>query len=232
MTTAIAVCGLMIPAQQSKAADLSFPLQILPLDDHPLPSHSALSKDDNREHLFKVSASDVGAGAENFIDNMAKRALEFLGNSGMSQDQKTESFRRLLNDSFDLETIGRFVLGRYWKTSTEQQRKEYQALFRKMVVDVYAKRFGEYKGQKFETRGHKADNEKDTLVTSFIVPGDGPEVQVEWRVRYKNGRYQIVDVIVEGVSMSLTQRSEFATVIQRGGGDVQVLLAHLKDKQK
>lgn len=187
----------------------------------------AVSSSEERQELFQVSASDVGAGAENFIDNMAKRALDFLGGAS-SQDQKTASFRKLLNDSFDLDTIGRFVLGRYWKTSTAQQRDEYQKLFRQMVVDVYAKRFGDYKGQKFETRGHRADGEKDTIVTSFIIPAEGPEVQVDWRVRYKNGRYQIVDVIVEGVSMSVTQRSEFAAVIQRGGGDVQVLLAHLR----
>lgn len=190
----------------------------------------AISTDADRKELFTVSTANVGAGAENFIDNMAKRALDFLGNPATSQEQKTASFRKLLNDSFDLETISRFVLGRYWKTSTEQQRTEYQALFRSMVVDVYAKRFGDYKGQKFETRSHRADGEKDTIVTSFIVPTEGPEVQVDWRVRYKNGRYQIVDVIVEGVSMSVTQRSEFAAVIQRGGGDVQVLLAHLRGK--
>ena len=189
----------------------------------------AVSAADDREDLFKTSAADVGSGAESFIQSMATRALGFLGNAGLSQEQKKSSFRGLLNESFDLETIGRFVLGRYWKTSTAQQRTEYLGLFRKMVVEVYATRFGDYKGQKFETRGHRADGEKDTIVTSYIVPGDGPEVQVDWRVRYKGGRYQIVDVIVEGVSMSVTQRSDFAAVIQRGGGDMQVLLTHLRD---
>ena len=188
----------------------------------------AVSRADDHEDLFHVSAADVGAGAESFIGSMATRALGFLGNTSMSQEQKKASFRNLLNESFDLETIGRFVLGRYWKTSTAQQRTEYLSLFRKMVVEVYAQRFGDYKGQKFETRGYRADGEKDTIVTSYIVPGDGPEVQVDWRVRYKGGRYQIVDVIVEGVSMSVTQRSDFAAVIQRGGGDMQVLLAHLR----
>src|SRR5690606_5730149 len=113
---------------------------------------------------------------------------------------------------------------------TDAQRKEYMTLFRQMVVNVYSARFGEYKGQKFETRSFRALDDKDTLVTSFIVPLDGPEIQVDWRVRYKDGRYRIVDVIVEGVSMSVTQRSDFAAVIQRGGGDVQVLLAHLRGK--
>ncbi len=185
----------------------------------------AVSQDDNSRLLHKISGSD---GAEKFIGDMATRGLKFLGDPNLNHDQKISSFRTLLNDSFDLETIGRFVLGRYWKTSSEQQRQEYLGLFRKMVVDVYAKRFGDYKGQKFETRGSRADGDKDTIVSSYIIPGNGPEVQVDWRVRFKNGQYKIVDVIVEGVSMSVTQRSDFAAVIQRGGGDVSVLLAHLR----
>ena len=68
----------------------------------------------------------------------------------------------------------------------------------------------------------------DVLVTSYIVPDAGSKVQVDWRVRNKNGSYQIIDVIIEGVSMTMTQRSDFSSVIQRGGGDFEVLLAHLR----
>lgn len=168
------------------------------------------------------------AGAENFVNTMARRALDFLANSGMSHDQKQAAFRKLLEDNYDMETIGRFTLGRYWKTATEEQRAEYQKLFKKRVVDMYSKRFSEYKGQKFETSGARVEGETDAIVTSKIVPLEGPQVMVEWRVRYKNGRYRVVDVIVEGVSMSVTQRSDFSSVIQQGGGDVQVLLDHLR----
>ena len=45
---------------------------------------------------------------------------------------------------------------------------------------------------------------------------------------YKTGKPQIVDVIIEGVSMSLTQRSDFDSVIQRGGGKIDPLIEHLK----
>jgi phospholipid transport system substrate-binding protein len=177
-----------------------------------------------------ILAATQGAGAQKFIDNMAGQAIEFLGNPGMSQTAKQQAFEKLLRESFDMDTIGRFALGRYWRTATDSQRKEYTNLFRKMVVQVYSARFSEYDGQKFETRSVRPEGEKDTLVTSFIIPPSGPEVQVDWRVRHKDGRYRIVDVIVEGVSMSVTQRSDFAAVIQRGGGDVGVLLNHLRNK--
>ena len=187
----------------------------------------------SRGHALMVSIQaeqkpDMQAGAENFVSTMARRALDFLGNAQQTQAQKTESFRRLLEDNFDMETIGRFTLGKYWKVATPSQQTEYQRLFKKRVVEMYSRRFSEYKDQKIEVRSSRPEGENDVIVTSYVVQPGSPEILVDWRVRYKNGRYRIVDVIVEGVSMSVTQRSDFSSVIQQGGGDVAVLLDHLK----
>lgn len=180
-------------------------------------------------YFMKVSADNHSAGAETFVANMGKKALGFLGNGSLNKEQKREEFRKLLNSNFDMNTIGRFSLGRYWRVAAPEQRKEYLSLFRSMIVDIYTERFSEYQGQKLETIGHRSDGQRDTIVSSIIKSNDGsPDIQVDWRVRHKNGQYRVVDIIVEGVSMSVTQRSDFSAVIQRGGGDVKVLLAHLR----
>jgi phospholipid transport system substrate-binding protein len=179
-----------------------------------------------------ADATQQGEGARNFIDSMAGRAIEFLGDEAMSTDAKKNSFKKLLKDSFDMNTIGRFAMGRYWRSASPQQRDEYQKLFETMVVEVYSQRFSDYQGQRFEARTYRADGEKDTIVTSFIIPDQGSEIQIDWRVRYKDGKYKVIDIIVEGVSMSVTQRSDFSSVIQRGGGNVQVLIDHLREKTK
>lgn len=176
---------------------------------------------------FESGAEQNVSGAQGFVNNMAQRAIGFLGEESITEEQRKSEFRRLLHDSFDMQTIGRFALGRYWKTATAQQRSEYQKLFENMIVEVYSKRFNDYNGQALEVRSAQAEG-KDTVVQSFIVPESGPEIQVDWRVRHKDGRYKIVDVIVEGVSMALTQRSDFASVIQRGGGELDILLAELR----
>ncbi len=182
-------------------------------------------------HQAKADDNKVVAGAEAFINSMAQRAIDFLADEELTPDQRTAKFKKLLQTSFDMKTIGRFALGRYWRTSNEKQRAEYLKLFEKMVIDVYSQRFGEYKGQKVEVRGGRKDGSTDSIISSFILPTNGgQEIEVEWRVRYKNNRYKVIDVIVEGVSMGVTQRSDFASVIQRGGGELKVLLAHLRDK--
>ena len=180
-------------------------------------------------HYTHVSTSQ-NQGAENFVKNLAQEGITFLGNSDLSEAQKAKRFRKLLTNSFDMKTIGRFALGRYWRTASADQRAEYQKLFRDMIVEVYSRRFSEYDGQSLEVRSSRGDG-KHITGTSFIVSDKGgPEVQVDWRVRHKNGQYKVIDIVVEGVSMALTQRSDFSSVIQRGGGQVSVLIAHLREQ--
>ncbi len=194
---------------------------------------SCLATPSCRSEIIQINDTgdkETGTGAQNFIESLANRGIDILSNEEMKAEKKKEAFRKLLQDSFDMKTISRFSLGRYWRVSTPEQRREYQNLFEIMILDVYTQRFSGYEGQKFETRSFRSDGPKDTIVVSFLVPKEGPEIQVEWRIRYKRGRYKVIDVIVEGVSMSVTQRSDFSSVIQRGGGDIQVLLTHLSSQ--
>lgn len=178
--------------------------------------------------LQMVSTEANGTQAQEFIDKMGQRAIGFLSNTSLSHDQKQQEFKKLLESSFDMKTIGRFALGRYWKVATPAQQGEYLKLFQNLIVKVYSSRFNDYKGQGFDVASFRADGSQDFLVNSFIIPEGGSKVKVDWRVRQSNGSYKIIDVIIEGVSMSLTQRSDFASVIQRGGGNVETLLEHLR----
>lgn len=175
-------------------------------------------------------AEQTAWGAKSFISTMSQKALSFLADPAMSQEQKAREFQHLLESSFDMNTISRFALGRYWRTATPEQRKEYQDLFRQMVLNVYSERFDEYSGQEFVVRGVRNEGESDAIVSSFVVSQQGPEIQVDWRVRHKKDKFKIIDVMVEGVSMTVTQRSDFASVIQRGGGNVAVLIDYLRSQ--
>lgn len=163
-----------------------------------------------------------------FIDNMAKRGIGFLANPDLTLEQRKAEFKALLQSSFDIKTIGRFSMGRYWSSMSDAQRSEFQKLFETMIIESYSRRFNDYEGQDFDVTSAGPQGRADTLVRSHILDPNGQKISVDWRVREKNGGHKIIDIIVEGVSMATTQRSEFASIIQRGGGDVQVLIDHLK----
>lgn len=162
--------------------------------------------------------------AENFVVKLGKEAIEVLEATKDDEDARREAFKRILKASFDMDRIGKFAMGRYWAVATPAERRTYQTLFETMVIDVYSDRFANYSGQSFDVTGTQPAGKKDYIVNSVITGDSGAPVKVDWRVRDQ----KIIDVIVEGVSMSVTQRSEFSSVIQRGGGQIASLIEHLQ----
>lgn len=181
---------------------------------------------------FAFSAAAVAGKADtpasSFVQNMGNKALTSLTAKEISAAERETRVRSLLRENFDVQTIGRFVMGPAWKDATEAQKTQYMDLFEDMIVGTYSQRFADYSGQSFEVTGSKELSEKDSLVKSKIVQKDGPPVLVDWRVRAKNGSLKVVDVIVEDISMSVTQKSDFTSVIQSSG--VEGLIKTLKKR--
>ncbi len=178
---------------------------------------------------YNVSVAAPANGAEQFIDGLGQKAIALLADQSVTKPQREAQFADMLKTNFDLKTIGRFALGRHWQEATDQQKTDYQRLFENMVSTVYIQRFDAYAGQKFEVL-NSVPAGSDTSVRSRInIQGTSP-IAVEWRVRGKEGNYKIVDVVVENVSMSLTQRNDFDAVIQKAGGNVQALITNLQDR--
>lgn len=180
-----------------------------------------------------VSLAADAEAAKTFVRGLANEAIELMGQKNMASADRIPKFRELFTRGFDVEAIGRFVLGRYWRDATEAEQKEYLKLFEDLILATYAGRFSEYSGETLTVLDAKPDEDRFVLVTSQINRvGGNPPIRLDWRVAETQGSFKIVDVIVEAVSMSVTQRSEFASVIQRGGGKVASLIAALRDKTK
>jgi phospholipid transport system substrate-binding protein len=169
--------------------------------------------------------------AAQFVQSLGNRAMAQLVGKQVPEDEERARFRQLLEEAFDVPTIGKFTAGPYWRSATEQQKQEFLKLFENQVVAAYAKRFQEYSGEQFKVNGAQAADGGDVIVDSQIVrPAGGPPVHVQWRVRPEPSGLKIVDVTVEGISMSVTQRQEYASVIERGGGTFDALIEALRNQ--
>ena len=126
--------------------------------------------------------------------------------------------------------MARFVLGRYWRSASEQEQREFVTLFEGYVAYVYTARLGNFGGGVFNIRGSRSNGDGVIVSTDVISAGSTSPLRIDWRLVNNNGAYKINDVIVEGVSMAVTQRSEFASVIQHNGGQVQGLITMLREK--
>jgi phospholipid transport system substrate-binding protein len=190
----------------------------------------AVSSWAGRTLLSPAFAQSADPGASAFIQKLGNDAIGAFSNKSKPREQAVQTFRALLYKGFDVPYIGRWVLGRYWNQATETQQAEYQKLFEQLIVGTYAERFIEYSGETFKITGAMPEGETDTMVTTQIVRPSGPPVNVSWRVRKKDTEYKIIDVVVENVSMGVTQRQEFASVIQQNGGKIEGLIQALRQK--
>jgi len=161
----------------------------------------------------------TAASPEAFIESLARQALATI-TQGKTPDEREKSFRTLLDANFDVPRISRFVLGRYWLSASEADRQQFQTLFETYIVRAYSNRFSEYSGETVKVTGSRPQGEL-SLVSSQIVQTNGaPPVKVDWIVRKDGDDYRITDVSVEGVSMVLTEKQQFASVIERDGNGV------------
>ena len=171
------------------------------------------------------------AKAQVFIEGLADEAVQALTAKGVTRDQRIEKFRSLLKKNFDVPFIGKWVLGRYWRKASDTEKEQYLKLFEDYVVITYVERFDQYSGEKIKVDKTVRDPGGDFVVYSQIErPNGGDPIRVDWRVKMDGDVYKIVDVFVEGISMSQSQRKEFTSVIRSNGGTVKGLLTVLRDK--
>ncbi|MDP6830220.1 MAG: ABC transporter substrate-binding protein [Alphaproteobacteria bacterium] len=176
--------------------------------------------------LFAAASPEAVAGASAFISSLAQRAIAILQSSNGKLESREAQFRVLLSNGFDMAFIARFVLGKHWRKATPQERADYVALFTEFILKSYSRRLGGYSGETFTVAGAKTAGKKDIMVKTKIVQPGGPPIKADWRVRPRKGEYKIIDIMVEGVSMAVTQRSEFNAVVRKRG--MQGLLQALR----
>jgi phospholipid transport system substrate-binding protein len=179
-----------------------------------------------------VAPKAIATDANVFMNELWKHAVEVLSKKAPLAERLAR-FRQLFQADFDGPGIARFVLGRYWRSASEQEQQEFLKLFEDYVIFVYGTRLSNFNGETFKIRGSRTDESGTIVSTDIISPGGGAApIKVDWRLVADKGAFKINDVIIEGISMLVTQRSEFASVIQRHGGQIGELLAMMRERAR
>ena len=173
----------------------------------------------------------VAQGARSFVVALADRTIESLTEKEIDKKERRNRFRALMLEYFAFKSIAKWVLGRYWRRANEAQRNEFMLLFEDLLVVVYADRFAKYSGLRLDVGKSEIRGANDILVHSILKRSNGlKSVGVIWRVRKSRDKFKIVDLMVEGLSMGLTQQKEFSSVIRKNGGKVQALIEELRKR--
>ena len=178
--------------------------------------------------LLKVSpswAQDAAAEAS-FVEDFGSRLVAIVNGDG-SLPEKERQIRPLIDRAVDVDTIARFCLGRYMAMATALQMSEFISLFDSVLVNNITSKIGDYRGVSFHM-GEASMRGNEAYVATVVQRPNNAPTNVRWVVSTASGSPKIVDVIAEGTSLRLTQRSDYSSYLSHNGNSIDSLLQAMK----
>jgi phospholipid transport system substrate-binding protein len=177
--------------------------------------------------LKRAAAADGGATPMSAIQKFYDALLaEMKQAKRLSFDQRYQLLTPAINRTFNLALMSRLAVGPEWVKLQPTQQRGVTDAFSHYTVSVYASRFNDYSGERFEVDPNPTSNANGTIVQSSLIKSDGEKVQLNYLMRQGgDGAWQAIDVYLSGtISQLATQRSEFSGVLQQSGADGLVRL--------
>ena len=177
---------------------------------------------------FSLITSSLSVSPSEFINSISSEASEILS-SKLSESEKVSKLKLIAEESVDIDGVGLYTLGKHRKTLTNEQKQEYQKLFKEYFLKSFSGRLVVYNDAKIAVLSEEVKNEKYTIVYSKLIgTTDRPEVKIDWRVYTKDPENPLIrDLVIEGLSLARTQKEEFNSIIANNGGNIEALFENL-----
>ena len=165
---------------------------------------------------------------EKFVSNFADNAISILSNDSLDASQKNIQFTELVMSSTHINLISKFVLSKYWKLATDDQKKAYLAAFKQYFISSYANKLDQYSGEKVIIVSSNAAK-KFVIVKSNIVRDgtDTLKIELDWRLLTRDSQTKIIDLSIEGISLIIAQREEFQSFLANNDNNLDALINKL-----
>ncbi|HUS54720.1 MAG TPA: ABC transporter substrate-binding protein [Thermohalobaculum sp.] len=184
---------------------------------------------------WPAKAFDVGV-ARAHVDATIEQILQLV-HSNKTRAETAKELRMIFEERTALPQIARFTAGRNWLRMSDDQQAQFTETFSNYVAFVYAGHFREFKGDIEDLRaaisvtGVEDAGAKGVLVHSQMRPSQQSEVSIDWLISDRSGKTAISDLIVEGISLAITQREIIGAMLDARGGDVDKLIADMEQQQ-
>lgn len=163
------------------------------------------------------------------VQQTIDQVTQVLANKGLPTDQRRKQIEEIVYAHFDFAILSKLVLARHWKELSPEQQQAFVDEFKRHLSMTYGKNVESYNDERAVITAVREEKQGDWTVKSKVVRKDAPEILVDYRLRLGDGRWQVIDVIIEGVSLVANFRSQFQEILGGGGGPDK-LIKLLKEK--
>ncbi len=175
---------------------------------------------------FRFTLAQSGPQAVAFVKNTTDRLVRVVNSTG-SPEEKRRQLRDVIDSTVDNDDIARFCLGRFWRIATPDQQTQYMTLFHDLLLTKIASHLGEYQGVRVTMGLARASADTEIVITTIERPNN-LATQVDWVVATNTGSPKIVDVLAQGISLRLTQSSDFTAYLARHQYNIHELVEAMR----
>ncbi|MGL4239322.1 MlaC/ttg2D family ABC transporter substrate-binding protein [Tabrizicola sp.] len=173
------------------------------------------------------AAAALTADAAKALVDKTVADINGIISSGASEKAMLRDFEKLFVRYADVPTIARSVLGPAAREASNGQLSSYTKAFQGYIARKYGRRFREFIGGRIEVAEARAVKSYYEVISTAILQGEAP-FEVRWHVSDKSGKSLFFNIIIEGVNMLASERTEMGALLDQRGGDLDQLIADLK----
>lgn len=173
-------------------------------------------------------AQGAASRGADIIRAAGEKLVAVVNGAGAAAD-KRRAMTKIIDGIVDVDSVAKFCLGRYWRQASPDQQKRFLALFHEVLVTSITVKLGEYQGVKF-TMGRSRRQDDTEIVSTVVQRPNNPPSPVDWVMSDPDSNPKIIDVVAEGTSMRLTQRSDYSAYLARNNNDIDALISAMRQQ--
>jgi phospholipid transport system substrate-binding protein len=163
-----------------------------------------------------------------FVKSTGDKLVAVVNGPG-SPSAKRAQMTQIIDTDVDVDGIGKFCLGRYWRQASPEQQKKYLTLFHEVLVTNITAKLGEYKGVTF-TMGRSRPQDDEAVVSTTVDRPNNAPTAVDWVIANPSTAPKIIDVVAEGTSLRLTQRQDYASYLTHNNNNIDALITAMRNQ--
>ena len=183
--------------------------------------------------ILSLPAAAIGtdSAAAQVVEKLHAELLEVMKRAkALGYNGRYQRLAPLVASSYDFPFISKLVVGRYWSEFSPEQKEQFVNTFTKLSIATYANQFAGYGGEHFKTISAEESTRGRLLIKTVLIKSNGEEVELDYMLHQKEGQWQIINVIAQGVSDLSLKRAQYTSYLKKEGFDA--LLQRLNEKIK
>lgn len=167
--------------------------------------------------MGKYSYANSTEGADAYINDLSAKVVSIAADETRSLESRKIDIIKLAENAIDLDWVSKFTFGKYWRQATDEQKVRFKKLYRQYFINKYGSKFEGYAGENLKV-DEVFELRKDNYIAQCkFITKQRQEIDIDFRISWKNGRYYILDVIGEGVSLIMTHKTDFNAIMSQKG---------------